>query len=69
MNRLIRKGDCVLIIDEQENHYLEIGLINDIEYDSDGAIEYYEVIFKTGLIHYSGWSFQAICKILLFSDR
>lgn len=69
MNRLIRNGDYVLIIDEQENHYLEIGLISDIEYDSDGDIEYYEVTFKTGLIHYSGWNFHDICKILMFSDR
>ena len=69
MNRDIRKGDFILIIDSMEYHYLEIGYISNIECDIDGNIEFYEVTFKSGVVKYVAWELRNVCNILTFSDR
>lgn len=61
--RELRVGEYILITDEEDKRFLEIGCLEGISYDFDGVAKGYTVRFKGGIEEY-GYDLEDKCKIL-----
>lgn len=75
-DKVLKVGDYILITDMREDErYLKIGVITDIEYYPDGDVEKYTVRFGykydtscEDLAWYS-YNLTEMCRVLQFADR
>lgn len=71
-NKFIQKGDYILIVDPNQNHYLEIGEVINVDIYPDGDVKEYVVRFgynwNTGIedLEFYKYDLPEICKILMF---
>lgn len=71
-NKIIKKGDYILITDPNKNRYLKIGEVINIGYYSDGDIKEYIVRFGYNChtdeddLEFYRYDLPEMCKVLAF---
>ena len=64
MMRRIRNNDFILITDKNENRYLQIGQIVEIQnYPHSDDVKFYHVQFIDGIEEYN-YNLEDMCKVL-----
>jgi hypothetical protein len=64
MQNRIREGDLIVITDKNEDKYLQIGQVNEIQnYPHSDDVNYYRVQFADEICEYR--YLEEICKVLM----
>ena len=65
MFRRIRKGDCILITDNTQERYLQIGRVIEVKnYPHSDDVQLYRVEFTDKIYDYD-YNLEVICRVLM----